>query len=143
MQEKDNNVRFRFINSINFNKEDLSEDPDLDKDYNPFFINKTLSYSKDTIIHAFIMDKSQHLSKKQQYQFLLKGVPKRKRFEKFVPPKEQETDILEAIQLLYNYNAKKASAARTILMEILNEEELAMIKQKNNKGGLPKKDGRK
>jgi hypothetical protein len=142
VQEKDND-RFRFINSINFTKEDLSEDPDLDKDYNPYFINKSLSYHEDTLLHAQIMDKSQHLSKKEQYLFLLKGVPKRKRFAKFVPIREQETEILEAVQLLFNYSMKKASAARNLLMEILNEEELTMIKQKNNKGGIKKRDGRK
>ena len=39
-----------WLNSINFNKENLMEDPDAKKDYTPYIINRCLSGDLDCIM---------------------------------------------------------------------------------------------
>ena len=39
-----------WLNSINFNKENLMEDPDAKKDYSPYIINRCLSGNLDCIM---------------------------------------------------------------------------------------------
>jgi len=40
MGEKKSSPLFNFLNSINFDKNDLSEETTFDKEYNPFIINR-------------------------------------------------------------------------------------------------------
>jgi len=125
--------KWRFINSINNLKNDkLIDDPELEKDYNPFFINRSLSYHLDTLIHAFKMDKYSGLSKSHQYFYLLNKVKKAKRFTKFVRRSntKSEPDDLRMVQEHFNYNIQKARSA----LSILSKEELNAIRYK--KGGL-------
>ena len=73
---------FDFLNAINDTKVDLFTDPQADKDYNAFLINRGLSYFPDTIFYANEMNKSDHIDKKMQFDFLMNSITKRKRFSK-------------------------------------------------------------
>ena len=46
-----------WLNSINFNKENLMEDPDAKKDYSPYIINRCLSGNLDCIMFVNEMNK--------------------------------------------------------------------------------------
>jgi len=46
-----------WLNSINFNKENLMEDPDAKKDYPPYIINRCLSGHLDCVMFANEMNK--------------------------------------------------------------------------------------
>ena len=71
-----------WLNSINFNKENLiKEDPDIIKQYPPYIINRCLSGHLDTcVMFANEMNKYHFLPKKLQYDFLINIVRKKKRF---------------------------------------------------------------
>jgi hypothetical protein len=115
-----------WLNSINFTKEDLSENV---KDYPPYIINKCLSGHLDCIIFANEMNKNHHISKDMQYLFYLNSLRKRKRFSPWLR-KEKVTD-LECIKKYYGYNNEKALQA----LRILNKEQINFIKQKFETGG--------
>ena len=51
-----------WLNSINFNKENLMEDPDAKKDYPPYIINRCLSGHLDCIMFANEMNKYSFLA---------------------------------------------------------------------------------
>ena len=61
-----------WLNSINFNKENLMEDPDAKKDYSPYIINRCLSGNLDCIMFVNEMNINHHLDKDLQYSFLSK-----------------------------------------------------------------------
>ena len=69
-----------WLNSINFNKENLMEDPDAKKDYPPYIINRCLSGHLDCVMFANEMNKYSFLDKDMQYSFYLNTLRKKKRF---------------------------------------------------------------
>lgn len=121
---------FDFVNSINFDKKDLFEDPQAEKDYVPFLVNRALSYFHDTVFYANEMNRLNHIDKRLQFDFLRQSVSKRKRFSKWAK-KSTVTDDLAAVQQYYKYSADKALE----VMSILSEEQLKHIKQQMDKGG--------
>ena len=52
---------FEFLNAINYTKKDLMVDPENEKHYNSFVINRSLSYFPDTVAIANEMNKYHHL----------------------------------------------------------------------------------
>jgi hypothetical protein len=119
-----------WLNSINFNKENLiKENPDILKQYPPYIINRCLSGFIDTIMVANEMNISHHLSKKLQYEFLLNIVRPKRRFSPWLK-KEKITD-LDAVKSYYGYSNEKARSA----LSILSDEQLNAIKQKLTRGG--------
>jgi len=88
---------FDFLNSINYTKKNiLEEDILLEKQYVPFIINKYLSYFPDTLMHANQMNRVFFVSKKDQYQYLIGAIRKRKRYTKW---KKKPDDLLKEISI--------------------------------------------
>lgn len=121
--------RFRFLNSINITKQSLIDDPNLRRDYAPYFTNLMLSYHIDTIWHVFQMDKLSNIPEKNQYQYYLNTVRKRKRFTKLHKP--TKSDDVSLIQEYFGYNTKRAKE----VLPLLSAEQLKQIRQRCNKGG--------
>jgi hypothetical protein len=115
-----------WLNSINFTKEDLSEDI---KSYPPYIINKCLSGHLDCILFANEMNKHHQLSKDMQYSFYLNSLRKRKRFSPWLR-KDKVTD-LECIKKYYGYSNEKALQA----LKILSTEQINFIKKRFETGG--------
>ena len=118
-----------WLNSINFTKENLMEDPSVKKDYAPFIINRCLSGHIDCILFANEMNKYHFLDKDLQYSFYLNSLRKKKRFSPWLR-KDKVTD-LECIKNYYGYSNEKASQA----LKILSKEQIAFIKQRLDIGG--------
>jgi hypothetical protein len=122
---------FDFINAICENKnKDLIKEPQAEKDYKAFIINRGLAYYYDTVLQANTMNYHHHIPKDWQFSYLLNSITKKKRrtaWEK----KDTKSDHLELVMLHYDYSKRKAMA----VLDILTEEQLAMIKQKYEKGG--------
>ena len=119
-----------WLNSINFNKENLiKENPDIVKQYPPFIINKCMSGHMDTIMYANEMNKHHFLDKDMQYSFYLNIVRKRKRFSPWIR-KDKNSD-LEFVKQYYGYSTEKASQ----IMKILSNEQIEFIKKRLDKGG--------
>ena len=70
-----------WLNSINTNKNNLiDEDPDIEKQYPSYIINRCLSGQLDSVMFANEMNKHPNLAKKLQYDFFLNSLRKRKRY---------------------------------------------------------------
>ena len=115
-----------WLNSINFNKEDLSYDI---KDYPPYVINRCLSGFIDTIMYANEMNRYHNLDKDMQYSFYLNSVRKRKRFSPWI--RKDEIRDLDLVKRYYGYSNEKAKQA----LSILTKEQLSFIKSKFETGG--------
>lgn len=119
-----------WLNSINFNKENLiKESPDIIKDYPPYIINRCLSGHMDCIMFANEMNKYSFLDKDMQYVFYLNILRKRKRFSPWL--RKDKISDLEIVKRYYGYSNEKASQA----LKILSNEQLNFIKQRLETGG--------
>ena len=120
-----------YLNAINHTKERLmdTEDEEWEKKYPPFIVNKCLSGFQDTLMLANEINQHSHLDKKLQFDFLINSIRPRKRFTPWV--KAEKLDDLEYVKEFYGYNNEKARVA----LSILNDEHIATIKRKLNKGG--------
>ena len=119
-----------WLNSINFNKENLiKEDPNLVKEYPPYIVNKCLSGHLDCVLFANEMNRYHFLDKDMQYNFYLNILRKRKRFSPWV--RKEKVSDLEFVKKYYGYSNEKAAQA----LKILTNEQLLFIKQKLDTGG--------
>ena len=121
---------FDFINAINLTKKNLFEDPQAEKDYLPFLVNRDLSYFPDTVLYANEMNRNSGIPKDWQFSFFLNTIPKKKRFSKW-HKKDADSDSLTLVKEYFGYSSEKALEA----LSILSDEQLAMIKEKLYKGG--------
>ena len=120
---------FEFLNAINYTKKDLMVDPENEKHYNSFVINRSLSYFPDTVAIANEMNKYHHLDSRLQFSFLINIIRKRKRFSKWIKP-EIENDV-EVVKEYYGYSNEKARQ----ILPLLTPEQIQTIRKKVNKGG--------
>ena len=118
-----------WLNSINFTKENLLEDPSTVKDYPPYIINRCLSGHLDCILFVNEMNKYSFLDKDMQYSFYLNTLRKKKRFSPWLR-KEKVTD-LQSVKQYYGYSNEKASQA----LKILSKQQLDYIRQRLEIGG--------
>ena len=124
-----------YLNAINHTKEKLmdTEDEEWERKYPPFIVNKCLAPFQDTILLVNEMNQYPNVDKKLQFDFFINSLRPRKRFTPWV--KAKKLDDIEYVKEFYGYNNEKAKVALTIL----NDDQIATIKQKLNKGG---KNGR-
>ena len=126
---KNNISPFDFVNSINDTKVNIIVDKWSEEEYNPFIVNKALSFTPDTVIYANEMNSRPHLGKALQYNFLINIVRKKKRFSKWI--KKEKIEAIEIIKEYYGYNTEKARQ----VVSILSKEQIDNIKSKLYKGG--------
>lgn len=121
---------FEFLKTINDTKVNLiQQDPQNEKSYNGFVINRSLSYFPDTVFLSNEMNRFHHLGSKLQYDFLINIVRKRKRFSKWDKP-DQRADM-ECIKKYYGYSESKARQ----VIGLLTESQLIAINKKVSTGG--------
>ena len=120
-----------YLNSINYTKEPLmdTEDEQWEKKYPPFIVNKCLAPFQDTIMLVNEINQLHHLDKKLQYDFLLNSIRKQNRYAPWM--KASKSKNLEYVKEYFGYNNEKARS----VLNILNDEQIAFIKKKLNKGG--------
>jgi hypothetical protein len=122
---------FDYVNLILQKKK---EDEELDyKEYAPFIVNRALSYHIDCVLYANEMNLRPNIDKDQQFQYLLNTIRPMKR--KYQPWQKSEIDKdIECVKTYFGYSNEKAKEA----LRILNDEQIAEIKAKTNKGGVAK-----
>ena len=118
-----------WLNSINFTKENLIEDPDAISSYPPYIINRCLSGHLDTVLFANEMNRYVNLDKDLQYTFYLNTLRKRKRFSPWL--KKEQIDDLDLVKKHYGYSNEKARVALTLL----TKTQLEYIRNKHDMGG--------
>ena len=124
---------FDFVNSILQNKKQLIVDDLTEKEYNPFIINRSLSYHRDCIIYANEMNRRHYLDKKMQNDFLLNTIRSQKRpFAKWI--KSEKSENIECVKAYFGFSDSKAKEA----LRLLSEEQIQQLKEKTDIGGLGK-----
>ena len=119
-----------WLNSINLDKKDLiAEDPDTEREYAPFIVNKCMSGHVDTVLLANEMNINHSLSKRLQYDFFLNSVRKKKRFSPWL--RKDKIKDLDCVKRYYGYSNEKATQA----LRILSSEQIAFIRSKLEIGG--------
>lgn len=120
---------FEFVNAICDSKQNLIVDEISEKSYNPFMVNRSLSYHYDTVLLASEMNQRAFLDKKLQFDFLINTVRKKKRFAKWKKP--EASDDLEVVKEYYGYSNEKARQ----VLPLLNSDQMGQLKQRIYKGG--------
>ena len=119
-----------WLNSINLTKKNLiDEDPDTEREYAPFIINKCMSGHLDTVLLANEKNINHSLPKRLQYDFFLNSVRKKKRFSPWL--RKDKIKDLDCVKRYYGYSNEKATQA----LRILSSEQIAFIRSKLEIGG--------
>jgi hypothetical protein len=121
---------FEFVNAINYTKEYLFNDPQSEKDYNSFLVNRSLSYFVDTIMFASEMNRYPQLTNKQQFDYYINIIARKKRFSKWAE-KESKSDNLDAVCSYYGYSKQRGKD----VLDMLSSEQIKFIKEKQYTGG--------
>ena len=119
------------IPSILQTKKSVIRDEIDAKDYVPFVVNRALSYHMDCVLYVNQINLHPHLDKDLQYSYFLNTIRSMKR--KFQPWQKSETDKnIECVKQYFGYSNAKAKEA----LRILNDDQIAEIKRKTDKGGV-------
>jgi hypothetical protein len=118
------------IPSILQTKKNVFQD-ELDyKDYKPFVVNRALSYHMDCVLYVNELNRQPWIDPDLQYSYLLNTIRPMKR--KFQPWQKSEVDKnIECVKEYFGYSNSKAKEA----LRILNDEQIAEIKRRTDKGG--------
>lgn len=122
---------FDFVKSITTTKENLMEHSEAnEKDYNPYLVNKALSFHYDTILYANLMNSNSHIDKKIQYDYYMNSICKKPRYSKWY--KEQQNENVDAIMKYYGFSRRKAED----VLDCFTDEQLNEIKNSIREGGV-------
>ena len=122
---------FDFVKQINYGKRNLiDENPELEKEYKQYIINRALSFNYDTVLYANEMNVKNHVDSKLQFDFFLNTIRPKKRYGIWL--KRENNGILELIKEYYKCSYAKARDYITLL----DDSQLDIIKQRLETGGL-------
>ena len=107
----------------------MEDEPDVEKEYPPFIINKCLSGQMDSLMYANEMNKHPQIDKRMQYDFYINSLRKRKRFSPWLM--KEKIKNIEAVRRYYGFSTEKSEQA----LNILSNEQLDYIYEKLNTGG--------
>jgi len=108
----------------------IRDDIDL-KDYKPYLVNRALSYHLDCVAYVQELNCRPWIDSDLQYSYLLNTIRPMKR--KFQPWQKSEADKnIEFVKEYFGYSNQKAKEA----LGILNDEQIAEIKRRTDKGGV-------
>ena len=124
--EKRKSRFFDILNSINLSKKDIW-DAEVERDYSPFVVDMMMARDISSLMYANQTNGLKTISKEQHYQYMLRSIPKQKRYEKGHKP----TKSLESIKTYYGFSDVKAWQAS----QILTKSDLTYIENLLDKGG--------
>lgn len=129
---------FEFAKTIHETKQDLmGENPETERDYNAFMVNRCLSYYGDTILFANMMNTRHGLPAKLQYDYLRGSISKRRRYSKWHKQDPDEAKKLAAVMKMFDMSRRKAiEAVRVIPADLLDS---LVIAYEAAPGGQPSK----
>jgi hypothetical protein len=129
---------FDFINSITATKKDImSEDPEMEKHYNAFIVNRGLGYFVDTVLLANEMNMYPDIPEFAQYQYYMSSVRKGKRFSKW--HKLEKNADQELVQKVYNARPEVAK----MYLKNLSQADLDVLRELTDTGEKSRKINKK
>lgn len=125
---------FDYIKAITESKENVIVDELTEKAYEPFIVNRGLSFFSDTILYANEMNFRASLDGKSQFLYLLNTIRQRKRYSKWL--KKEKNDDIALVSEFFGYSLAKSKDA----IKLLSDEQIALIRTKLEKGGVNTKE---
>jgi Bacteriophage clamp loader A subunit len=123
-----------YLNSINSTKKNVMRDPEADPSvvtqYPGFIINRLLSYHQDCVLIVNAINKLPQLDPQLQYEFLLNGLDKKKRFSKL--HKAVTPENVDLLKKYYKYSTRKALE----VSDLHTEEDFRRIRAELSEGGV-------
>ena len=120
---------FDFVKSVSSDKTDIMVDYIEEKAYQPFLINKSLSYHQDSVFFTNEMNCRHGLDNRLQYVFFLNTLRKRQRFSKWSKPYVSKK--LDVVKEYYQMSTREAKELYTLL----SDKQLRELKNRMNIGG--------
>lgn len=123
---------FEYADAINTHKNIIRNADNVElaeKAYNPFMVNRALSYHIDCIFYVNDVNINSGSDNIMQFEYLLHSVRPKKRFAKWAKPEKNED--ISAVQEYYKMSYRKAAEA----CKVLTAEQIKTIKERLYKGG--------
>ena len=120
---------FDFVKSVSYDKKDIMVDDIEEKAYQPFLVNKSLSYHEDCIFLTNEMNTRHSTESRLQYVFFLNTLRRRQRFSKWEKPYVSKK--LDTIKKYYQISTLKAKE----YMEVLSDKQYRELKNRMKTGG--------
>lgn len=115
---------FDFTKSINEKSENLMKvQPETEKDYNAYMVNRAMSFSPDAVLYANAMNQNWNLDKKLQYDYLFHAVRQRKRYDKWM--KREEDELIPLIAQVYEVSSRRAAE----YLSMLSKEDIEALRK--------------
>lgn len=118
---------FDIVDAISYTKKEVW--PEAEDDYQPFMINRALSYYPDSILYANEVNRRPDMPKEHQYRYLINTIRSRKRFAKWA--KKTQNEMVELIMTTLQMSRRKAEVA----VRALTPEQLRTIAEGTDTGG--------
>ena len=120
---------FDFVKSVSYDKKDIMVDDVEEKAYQPFLINKALSYHQDSVFLVNEMNIRHGTDNRLQYLFFINTLRKRKRFSKWHKPYESKK--LDTVKNAFGISTIRAKE----YLELLNDKQYRELKNSMKLGG--------
>lgn len=125
---------FDYVKDIQRNKKDIirnSDNPEKAESlYNPFLINKALSFYPDSVLYANEMNVRPELDKLLQFDYLINSIRSMKRDHRWIKKSQEDSDA-EMIAEYFNMSPNKVHEA----MRVLTKDQIEQIRKRTIKGG--------
>lgn len=125
---------FDYVKDIQRGKRDIirnSENPEkAEALYNPFIVNRALSFYPDSILYSNEMNRRAELDKVMQFDYLINTVRSMKRDHQWIKKSKDDEDA-ELLAEYFGMSPQKVHEA----LRVLTKDQIADIKKRTIKGG--------
>lgn len=129
---------FDYVKSIRYKRQPahvrhLSENPNLDSDYQSFIVNRALSFYEDTVLPANLMNERPELPKLLQYRFLINIIRPCYQYSEWL----KDVKATDAERTIAEYYAVSLRYARK-MVSLHSSAQLDEMRRRLERGGVHK-----
>ena len=126
-----------YLDALSSSKDaSVLQDLEFEKEYNPYIVNRALSYHQDAVLSANMMNERAHLPPQAQFSFYLSTLRPRRRISKWM--KSSVSDDVYAIKEYYGCSVRHA----VDYLSLHSSDQLTTIQLRLDKGGVQRKGTR-
>lgn len=114
---------FDYVKDLTQDKKQIKkDDPDFERNYNPFMIGRALSFNVSDVLWVNVLNMyHDSMTKQMHHDFLYNGLKKSRRSGRWI--KDKKEDHLMPVAEYFSISLKEAEG----LMDLISEEELERI----------------
>lgn len=122
---------WEYVDALSHTKDErVLDEPDFDKHYNAFIVNRALSYHADSVLAAEMMNQRASLDPKSQFRFFLNTLRPRRRIAKWVKP--TDSGDVATVAEYYEISMKQAR----VLVSLHTPDQITAMRVCLDKGGV-------